>query len=71
MAVLLNKTATQGKLPERTRLNVESGYANFYAYPPGPVSLSNWIDDAFNARTILASSIKNARDRKVNNSPCP
>jgi len=71
MAVLLNKTATQGRLPDRVKLNYDSGYAKFYPYPSGPATLSGWIDDAFNARTALANLIRNPRDRKLNNSQCP
>ena len=71
MAVLLNKTGTSGHLPDRVELNVTSGYANFYSYPPGPATLSGWIDNAYQKRTTMANLIRNPRDRKVNNSPCP
>lgn len=71
LAILLNKTATQGMLPERTRLNVESEYAKFQKYPAGPNTIAGWIDDAYEARSALASRIKNPRARQKGNLPCP
>jgi hypothetical protein len=69
-AILLDKDANQGKLPSRTKLNVDSQYAKFYSYPAGPNTLANWIDEAFNARATLASRIVNPRARQKGNLPC-
>lgn len=70
LAILLDRNATSGHLPDRVKLNTESGYANFINYPTSATTLSNWIDDAFNARTTRASKIKNPRDRRKINSAC-
>lgn len=70
LAIVLDPTATQGKLPERVRLNVESGYAKFLPFPASGAQLSRWIEEAFQARRNLASRIQNPRQRKTNNSPC-
>jgi hypothetical protein len=70
LAVLLDKKATEGRLPDRVKANVESGYARFAPYPKSAAVLWSWIDDAFDARTARASKIKNPRDQKKHNSPC-
>lgn len=70
LAILLDKNATSGHLPDRVKLNTDSGYAEFHGYPPRAASLSSWIDDAFKARTTEASLILNSRDRRRNNSSC-
>ena len=70
VAILLDKNATSGRLPERVKTNVDSGYATYHYYPSSATSLSAWIEDAFTARTARASKIVNPRDRKKNNSPC-
>jgi hypothetical protein len=70
LAILLDKNSNQGKLPLRVRTNVESGYAKFNSYPAGPNTLAGWIDEAFNARTTLASRIVNPRARQKGNASC-
>ncbi|MEK9657353.1 MAG: TIR domain-containing protein [bacterium] len=57
-------------LPERVRLNVNSGYAKFYKYPNSTASLSNLIDEAYNARFNNTSLIGNPRDRYSYNRTC-
>jgi hypothetical protein len=70
LAILLDKKATSGKLPERVKANVDSEYATNHAYPPRASSLAAWIDDAFDARTQRASKIINKRERRKINSSC-
>jgi hypothetical protein len=71
LAVLLDKNATKGTLPNRVRLNTETGYAQYRAYPGSAAALSTWIDTAFKARTDYVSLIVNPRDRRKNNGSCP
>lgn len=71
VSVILDGSKTQATLPERLRINVQSGYAKFYAYPSSGQSLSAWIHEAFLARTSLAAKIVNPRARRVINSTCP
>lgn len=70
MAVLLNRYATSGTLPDRVKLNVDGGYANFYSYPAGPATLRSWIETAYQKRTSDAYKILNPRARQVNNKLC-
>lgn len=70
MAVLLDRTATEGVLPERVKLNVDSGYANYYAYPAGPVTLRTWIEKAYGKRSTDAGKIRNPRARQGWDKPC-
>lgn len=46
-------------------------YARVHDYPSRKDTLSNWIDDAFSARTSRAHLIDNPRDRYINNRQCP
>jgi hypothetical protein len=71
LAILLDPNAELGILPQRVKLNHESGYARFYPYPDGAATLSGWIEDAYSARTNRAKLIQNARARKTGNDPCP
>ena len=59
------------KLPDRVKLNRDSGYAKFYKYPKSTASLSNIVDEAFSARTEKANLIVNPRDRYKYNRQCP
>jgi hypothetical protein len=70
LAILLDRTADRGKLPDRVKRNVDSGYASFQKYPPGPSTLGSWIDAAYQARTLKASLIVNPRDRFTYNRSC-
>lgn len=70
LAILLGENATAGRLPDRVRLNTESGYSEFQTYPSRAGALSSWVDDAFKARTTKASLIVNPRDGRRNNSSC-
>lgn len=57
-------------LPNRVKLNVDSGYSKFYAYPSSSAGLTSIIDEAFKSRTSKASLILNPRDRFKNNRSC-
>jgi hypothetical protein len=57
-------------LPNRVRLNVNSGYSKFYAYPKSSASLENIINEAFDARFDKQNLIDNTRDRFSNNRTC-
>jgi len=57
-------------LPNRVNLNVNSEYAKFYKYPSSSTSLSNMIDEAWNARFHKANLIENPRKRFKNNRQC-
>lgn len=70
MGILLDRSANTGNAPERLKLNLESGYAKWYKYPSSAGGLSQCIDEAFNARTILATRIRNPRDRVTYNRSC-
>lgn len=70
LAVLLDPTATQGKLPTRVSLNRQSGYAKFYACPSDANELAGWIDEAFEARENDANLIENPRKRQDYDKRC-
>ena len=57
-------------LPNRVRINVDSGYANFYKYPKSQSSFDSIVEKAFNARSTLANKISNPRDRMKYNGTC-
>jgi hypothetical protein len=58
-------------LPQRVKLNVDSGYAKFYKYPQSQDSLNRMIEEAYKARTALATRIENPRERFSYNRRCP
>ena len=57
-------------LPERVKINRESGYSKFYEYPKSSLDLEVIIDEAWNARFDKQDSIVNPRDRFKNNREC-
>ena len=70
LGVLLDKNSNSGTPPNRLKLNIDSGYAQWYRYPTSSQLLSRWIDEAFNARTALATKIRNPRERFLYNRTC-
>src|SRR4051794_29715792 len=46
IAILADPSTTQGRLPDRVKLNYDSGYCQFYPYPRSGANLSTWIDGA-------------------------
>lgn len=70
LAILLDPGASQGNLPDRVKLNFDSGYALFRRYPQNKSELADWIDEAFDAREEKANLIENPRERKQQDDPC-
>jgi hypothetical protein len=70
LGVLLDKNADSGTPPNRVKLNLDSGYAKWWKYPKNASSLAGFIDEAFDARTQLASKIQNPRERFTYNRTC-
>ena len=56
--------------PNRVLLNIASGYTKLHNYPRNSIELSNFIEDAFNARFNKSRLIDNPRDRFINNREC-
>jgi hypothetical protein len=50
-AILLDRSKERGRLPDRVKLNRDSAYAKFCSYPSSAYQLSQWIDEAYYART--------------------
>ncbi len=57
-------------LPNRVDLNVSSGYSKFYTIPSSTATLSNIVDEAWNARSNLQHLISNPRERFSYNRTC-
>lgn len=70
VGILLDPAKTVAVLPERLKLNVESGYAEFLAYPTSGRELSESIERAFLARDSKQSRIVNPRERRRHNGSC-
>ena len=68
VAIQLWKSYTT--LPNRVKLNVDSGYSKFYKFPSSTSSLSNMVEEAWNARFDLQNLIENPRDRFSYNRTC-
>ena len=69
---ILSPKLDESILPDRFVDNWEPGYAKFYPYPTNKTQLTNWIDEAFEAREDedQCGSIKNGRRKlKRNLSP--
>jgi hypothetical protein len=75
MAITLPSVAANPdrRLPARVQDNVvnsNEGYARWTKYPSSEQQLRDFIQSAFNARTLKADLIENSRTRKINNSAC-
>ena len=73
LAVVLNparRTNPAPRLPERVRLNVESGYATYHWYPSTSAELAAWIEDAYIARTERWRLRTNPRARQASDEFC-
>lgn len=57
-------------LPNRVKLNVDSGYSKFYKYPSNSKSLENIVEEAWEARFDKQNLIVNPRERFSNNRSC-
>ena len=66
------------RFPPRFAVNIirdedknDLGYARAKWYPTRKDTLSNWLEDAFQARTKRVKLIKNSRERFKNSRQCP
>ena len=66
---ILSPKLTKAILPDGFVGNWHPGYARFYPYPKNRTQLTNWIDEAFEAREDEGkrSSIKNGRPKRKTN----
>lgn len=75
LGIVLPSAGNKPTAPERLRKNLPGddldGYARWYWYPKRKDTLSNWIDDAFNARKNRSDLIVNPRERYKYNRTCP
>lgn len=69
LAILLDRSIRPA-LPERVKLNKDSGYAQYHYYPNSASALADWIEDAHLARTARAHLISNPRARFERNRTC-
>lgn len=77
IAINLTYMGNKGTLPPRVSENVirdtqnnDIGYARYYVYPQTKAQLSNWIEDAYKARTERANLIKNSNTMMKYNMIC-
>jgi hypothetical protein len=74
VGILLPSQGNSAYLPERFSDNWASGeakcYARYRAAPASAADLRTWIEDAYEARTTRADSIKNTQDMLKNNAQC-
>jgi len=74
MGIVLPSRGNKAILPERLKANWNKNHANCYArywsHPTSSLELSNWIEDAHQARTTRAHLINNSRDMMKYNSSC-
>jgi hypothetical protein len=77
IAINLPYMGTTGNLPPRVSDNVirdcnnkDIGYARYYSYPTNKKQLEDWIEDAYNARTLRSNLIKNSNEMMKYNAKC-
>jgi len=76
LGIVLPSAGKKPTPPDRLYKNLKSensdeGYAQWFWYPQRKDTLTNWIEDAFQARTSRANFIVNPRDRFKYNRTCP
>lgn len=69
LAILLD-SALRPPLPDRVKLNTDSGYADYHHYPASAGILGDWIETAFAARTQCEHLRSNPRERYTYNRSC-
>jgi hypothetical protein len=69
LGILLDRRV-RPQLPPRLAANRDSGYARYHYYPPDVATLSEWIEDAYEARVTRRSKVVNPRDRFMYNRSC-
>lgn len=65
-----NKAILPGRLKDNWNKEHQDCYARFKPYPSSELSLIDWIEDAYQARTARAHLISNPPDMMKNNSKC-
>lgn len=74
MGIVLPSQNNTAHLPTRLADNWNSEhrncYARFWSYPSSTTQLSDWIEDAYLARTARASLISNSQDMMKYNARC-
>ncbi len=74
MGIILPSQGSSAYLPPRLEANWKKEHQNCYArywiYPSSGYELSNWIEDAFQARTARAHLILNSQDMMKYNAIC-
>lgn len=74
MGIILPSQGNSAYLPPRLEANWssenENCYARYWVYPNSAQQLGNWIEDAFQARTIRTRLIKNSQDMMGYNAKC-
>lgn len=77
LGIVLPSTGKNPIPPDRLKKNLigansDEGYARWYWYPKQKETLSNWIEDAFQARNSRAHLIVSPRDNRFEyNRTCP
>jgi len=74
LGILLPSRGNSAWFPPRLEANWNNKHQNCYArvwcYPPSTQQLSEWIEDAYQARTSRAYLIQNSQDMMKYNSKC-
>lgn len=74
LGIVLPSRGNSAHLPQRFRDNwnkeENNCYARYRSYPTSSQQLTNWIEDAFAARTTRANLIQNSSDMMKYNSKC-
>jgi hypothetical protein len=70
IGIVLPSAAKKPNPPERFLKNIkgnnmDEGYARYHWYPQRKDQLTNWVEDAFQARTNRAYLIENPRDNQI------
>jgi hypothetical protein len=69
LAILLDRSLRPA-LPNRVKLNKDSGYAEYHYYPGSAATLGDWIETAYAGRTGRENLRKNPRERFSYNRSC-
>lgn len=74
MGIVLPSRNNTAHLPPRLAANWneihQNCYARYWSYPGSPAQLSDWIEDAYRARTTRSHLIQNAQDMMKYNACC-
>lgn len=74
IGIVLPSSGNSAHLPPRFKKNwckdEKDCYARYRSHPSSPEQLSNWIEDAYNARTTRSKYIVNPQDMMKYNAKC-